>query len=69
MLSVGLTRCSLAILVYKQVRLTKGRRSVSLTSACVVGVWTVVAPLFVAIPCAQELDGQLMCHGEVSERR
>lgn len=66
--SVGTTRCSVAILIAEQVRKVKGGGWIaSLSSVCAIAVWTLVAPMVMTINCvlAEPQEGA-KCRGEVS---
>ncbi|KAM0714582.1 hypothetical protein Q7P37_009878 [Cladosporium fusiforme] len=68
--SVGTTRCSTALVINELLRMIQGRwRRVSLASTCLIGLWTLGAPLIAMVKCAPvEPRGIWMCPGETPRR-
>lgn len=68
LVSVGMTRLSVAMFITELVGAAFRKwRVAALTGVCLIGTWTVAAPLVSMVGCAPvESQGRWMCSGEVS---
>lgn len=70
LVSVGLTRCSVAMLGVEIMNNSGTRRKhiASVAGVCAMACWTLSAPLITMVECAPiESDGRWVCPGEVRE--